>query len=394
MIKMRNRSKNCSHYWPQKHFTRVILALMILSATLAQASSPKPKVSPRPSPKPQPSSTVKPEQAATPVDIGVAQLIPSDNPLETLGGLQWLDTNLKVKIETKNGVPTPFVQLRGRLQRDGWSLFYGKTWLLKASAPSREFRFNVDLTGEETIVLLGGAGPNRKTQRIIVRIVFKDFSKYGDDKSRSRFRLVAALGPSYVTYQEQTGVLNTDFKTIILTAKVTARYELLPRKWDLGFNTFFSAFQITNGYSDKSVSTRFLGINLRLGYTFPSTSKWSFGLNGGWYYTTMLVTGKRFGFMNMAGPQLYPLLVGRLNNGKVLSFYAKYSPIIGLGFANREIAGGAGYSVPLTNGHPMIFNFDYANISFDLLNQKTSAGATVNSSIRSSSISLSAGYGF
>lgn len=389
---------------PRKWFSRFLPCLLLVCTAspvaYAQSPKPKPQVSPRPSPGvralPGKTAAKGAGKQAGPIDGGIAQLIPSDNPLETLGGLQWTDTNLKVLVDMKDGVPMPFVQLRGRLQRDGWGLFYGKTWLLKASSTSREFQFRVNLTGEETVVLVGGAGPNRKTQRIIVRVAFKDFSKFGGAQaaSRARFRLVAAIGPSYVTYQETTGPFSANFNTIILTAKLTARYELAPKKWDIGFNTYYSLLQLTNGYTDKNVKTRFLGVNLRLGYTFPTQGKWSFGLNTGWYYTTMFVTSDTFGFRNMAGPQLYPLLIGQLSGGKVLSFYAKYSPIIGLGFGNREIAGGMGYSIPLKNGHPIIFNLDYANVSFDIIGQQTASGERIDTAIRSSSISLSAGYGF
>ena len=98
------------------------------------------------------------------------------------------------------------------------------------------------------------------------------------------------------------------------------------------------------------------------------------------------VSNSAFGFRNLFGPQIFPVLKYKLNRKDTLLAYIKFAPIISLGLTlnNREIAGGIGYIHVLKNRHPLLINLDVADFKFGI----------TNIPIRAISGSLSVGYGF
>jgi hypothetical protein len=117
---------------------------------------------------------------------------------------------------------------------------------------------------------------------------------------------------------------------------------------------------------------------------------------GGYYYTTMFVSPAAFGFENMTGPQLFPVIRRTLRNQDCILFYAKYSPVssgsISLQPSSREIAGGITYSHLLSNGHSIPFSLDISNLSAVINSSNGNLSQSVN--VELTTASLSAGYTF
>ncbi|MGE0616375.1 MAG: hypothetical protein AB7P04_12115, partial [Bacteriovoracia bacterium] len=230
---------------------------------------------------------------------------------------------------------------------------------------------------------------------------------------QKRFNFYLSLGPTYVFYQEDSVPA---FHYTALTTKISLSYFLFPPRWDLAFNAFITALSLSQTdlnvdprpeeqrgsaagtsrfYSSPNANTikptvRFLGVNGRIGYAFPFVSPpWKLSLHAGWYLATMLVSSSVMGYRNMVGPQIFPMISRTFSGGSTMFLYAKFSPILGLTFSNREIATGLGYLVMLKNGHPVTFNLDYANLYFRFSSVNLPAPVTV----QSNSLSFSLGYG-
>lgn len=183
-------------------------------------------------------------------------------------------------------------------------------------------------------------------------------------------------------YYTQTGY--SKYSAITSTVKAAYGFPLPWKNWDIGMNGYFTAYTLTS--NEPEADLRFLGLNLRIGYTFHLGTGWSFGLSPGIFYSTMF-GNTEIGFSNLLYPQIFPILKRKFSKQNSGFLYGKYVPIsdsIKLTMDQREIATGVGLSHVLKNGHPIMFNLDYSNIRVNL-------GA--RSQIQSNSLSASVGYG-
>ena len=103
----------------------------------------------------------------------------------------------------------------------------------------------------------------------------------------------------------------------------------------------------------------------------------------------MVVTNKQFGYKNLFGPQVYPIVRKSFSNRWVLAGYVKYvylgKNLVGFGLDEREIGAGLSLVVPLKSGKILPISMDYSSLKF--LPSKRTEMETV-------SFSLSVGLGF
>jgi hypothetical protein len=196
--------------------------------------------------------------------------------------------------------------------------------------------------------------------------------------------VIVSLGYSSIEYRE-TG--HRDYSMTALTAKAAYQRALGARGWGASASGYLTALPLGRNRADSTM--RFLGLNLRFGYTVPGVrAPWKLSLNTGLYYTTTLVTNNAFGFTNMFGPQLYPTLQRLVGRKDVVGAYLKFSPMMdGLSFfglANRELAAGLSWTRPLPRERFLSASVDYAAFRLDY--------SRIN--IQSNSFSLSLGYGW
>ncbi len=174
--------------------------------------------------------------------------------------------------------------------------------------------------------------------------------------------LSPSLAYSSLTYR-QTDV--DEFRQTALTAKLSYLYRA-GAKVSLGLNTFFSAVPFSSTLA--GVSARYIGANARVGYEIMARDDWSLSMMTGAYFTTMIVTDSQFGFRDLMGPQLFPVLARKLGD-RTVSAYFKFSPV-GSSFwirdiSSREIAGGVRYGFSAL-GKTAAVTVDYAQLLLNL----------------------------
>jgi len=233
------------------------------------------------------------------------------------------------------------------------------------------------------------SGPFSQKKELIIstnEITSESEKAFQKGKSfRGTFTISPSLGVTSLSYSE---TLEKDYSALLLTGKVSAGYRF-SEKWDTAANTYFTILPVTA--SDKSSVIRFLGINFRLGYQIALSKTAYLDIMPGWYLTTTFTTSNAFGFKNMNGPQIFPVLKYKLGTNIGAYNYFKYSPVMyGFGmptFKSKEIATGFGIIIPSSKigGWPLSIAIDYAKLDinfFDLIY------------IQSNSISLSLGVSF
>ncbi|HAR42908.1 MAG TPA: hypothetical protein DCS07_09815 [Bdellovibrionales bacterium] len=312
-------------------------------------------------------------------------------PLEKnkIPGLIWKQLKIPVLKQESGGNTHLYVKLQVELKEEDWTLSSVDPKQIKVTMPSKAsdpIIIVAALKGAVTPLEILAIGPFGEAETKIVQISFSSYSKYmkaarppTSHRPAKRYVLAPSIGLSFIQYSETHQL---PFSETALTAKIGYAYQLSPL-WDMGLNTYFTALPLSS--STSGVTARYIGINGKVGYQVTTPDPWKLSLQFGGYFTTMLVTQNRFGFANLMGPQIFPVLRRTLGADSV-SGYFKFSPI-GSGFSfmelsNREIAVGLGWTHRLAGGNVISFNADYATL--DLLIE--------NTAINSSSFSLSVGY--
>ncbi len=316
--------------------------------------------------------------------------------------------DIKIEKKKKSDPPEWTINLNGTFNREDWGLVIQESEALFDS--ENEFSLTLPISEESSEIRVVAIGPLGQTESetltlVAPKILFKKTPPPPPEKVEVEMKpdfiysgFSSSLGLSIISYTE-TGI--TPLSETALTGKISYGRALPWRRWDWGVNSFLTLLPLT---ASKSPSARFLGVNARVGYTLPFIQEpWKVSILGGFYYTTMIVNlanltaVEKFGFSNMLGPQLFPTVRRRLNNGQTVSGYLKFSPVSGgpflLGVANREIGLGMTYSRPVgKNEHPLSVGIDLARIS--LQQDFIVRGNTYTVEIQSSSYSLAVGYGF
>lgn len=254
--------------------------------------------------------------------------------------------------------------------------------------PEGEFELRIPVEGRVTPIVLTAIDDYGQTEKISFELLFDDWDIYlkevlAKQNPLTTGKVSVGIGPTTVSYQE-TGI--ADYSSIVLTGKANYTRMLFSPKWSVGVSGYVTLIPITENYE---ASARFLGLNFRLGYNFLSIPPpWKLSLLVGSYYATMFVKGNTFGFENVNGPQIYPLVQRMLNKGKSVRGYFKLSPLstnsAGLSFASRELAFGVEYVFFNKRGKTRSVGFDYSDFLVSLPDQTLAA----------KTISLSVSYGF
>lgn len=301
-------------------------------------------------------------------------LVRSSDPEKRASGVQWMTSGLKVVYQRwRDEVDHPYVYVRGSLTKGDWTVFLGTKRVLKDAhvETTQDFIVPVALLGTETPVDMVFIEGRHSSERESLLLIYPGWEKWlAENRVVRPYQILPGLGLSMISYTETK---RTDYSLTAVTAKIAFNYLLSP-KWNLGMSAFFTALPLSSSNPDAAV--RYLGVNIKVGYKIPSIKPpWSISISAGSYYTTMFVGGnlsdkQLFGFQNLMGPQLFPVVQRTLENGDILMSYFKFSPV-GAGAAvlslkNREIGIGGAYTRKLTKIHSLSFTLDYANLSLDV----------------------------
>jgi hypothetical protein len=263
-----------------------------------------------------------------------------------------------------------YIYLEGSFDRPNWNILIGALKLKRNKLG--KFKVKTRLTAKRKLITLAAVGPGGQIQTEVVEVLYPGYVP----KNAKPHRFAVGAGLSFLNYTQTgssvTGVESVTFHETAITVKGTYTQRFGKSPWDVGFTGFMTALPLSADIG--GTTARFLGLNLRFGYTFPSvTDPWKITLAGGLYYTTMFVSTSTlpttFGFQNLMGPQLFPVVRYQLHNGNSISTYFKYSPVSsGGGFSmdnlssSREIAFGLTFSQRLRNGHYIPISFDYSDL--------------------------------
>lgn len=297
-----------------------------------------------------------------------------------------LPKKVKVKGTLERGKFAGVAQLRGKTTKSKGVYLYGSRVLLEASKKKKTFELSIPIVKSKTGVVFSWVDDfgNVETEEVV--LIF-DKSIFKEETEKGPVSFNGGVGLTYVNYQ-QTGI--EDVKMIALTGKINFGY-LLSERWDFGANLFFTMFG-ANLSGDEAI--RFLGINFRFGYLLLNKAPWGIKLMGGYYYLTTFVQSGSFGFTNMAGPQLFPLVYRSLEGGDSLYAYAKFSPVTNgislefLSLKNQENAIGFGWVWNLEGGNKFAWNLDVARLTLAI----PVTNRTIY--IESTSYTLGVTYGF
>ena len=126
-----------------------------------------------------------------------------------------------------------------------------------------------------------------------------------------------------------------------MLAPVISYQEQFAKRWSFQAESFIDAVRdvpfATNQNNDMA---RFWDSNADIIYSIPLRSpNWSIGIAGGFYYMTTFSSGESFGFTNLWGPEIYPIVRFVPNNKNTFEFYFKYAPVLSqmpFNFSNNE----------------------------------------------------------
>lgn len=299
-----------------------------------------------------------------------ARLLVPETRKEGIAGLSWITKFPEVELEKGATDGTrAFVRLEGVYSRQNSVLLWGEKVATRTDERgSQSFVLEVPLTGDLTSVRLFAVDlvGNVENEEAIVSVPdLQARLARSRTVEPSRYQVSVAVGYSVCSYRE---TLVPDFSQTALTAKASLGYVLAPPRWDLGISGYFTALPLTANRADASL--RFLGVNLRAGYALPAVAEpWRLAIMAGLYYTTTFVTGDAFGFQNMAGPQIFPVLRRSVDSRNSVSAYFKYSPILSgvvPSFSSSEIASGASWSRLLSGGGNVSVSIDVARLGINI----------------------------
>jgi hypothetical protein len=332
------------------------------------------------------------QRSATAGDFRL-KLVSEFDPKEVIEDLRWdqsRDTQepllqVKEKSSVEKKVQTYFVILQGSFQKKHRNLIFKN----KAVALSNGGRFSIEVQiqserQEFTISEVDEAGNVSSQKFQILCPEWEQITSVSTDLPSKKWSVSPGVGFTVATYQ-QTGI--TSFTETALTLKVAADYAIAG-PWDIGVNAYYAMLPITT--SQKGVTLTFLGLNLRTGFRLlKPESSWGLSIMGGIYYATTFTSGA-FGYQNVQGPQIYPVLRRKFSGGKSGWLYLKYSPIFDgtdfVSLSNSEIAIGGGYTVKaFSNGSAVAVSLDLALLSLQ---------ASSTQRVQSNTYSIGANYRF
>jgi len=183
------------------------------------------------------------------------------------------------------------------------------------------------------------------------------------EAGKKRLLLSFGTGVSDFSYQEsnlQGGIQLTEWAVL---AKLSALYRLDSLDhWTVDAGGFGTVVALS---ATQPASARFLGASAHLGYAIPLVrAPWRLQLLGGGYFLTMLNSPNTFGFSNMNGLQISPVLSRQFGLRNRASLYFKYSPVnfSVFTFSSCETAGGGAFEWGTLSGHAFALTLDVARL--------------------------------
>lgn len=290
---------------------------------------------------------------------------PTQARLESVNQIQnltWDSEDILVETSTNPATP-PIAILQGSYHRNEWSLIAPD----ETAYSDQSFTLRIPLKGKITDLEFNAVGPFGETEYEKVQIIIEE----AQPESPSLFSVGTGL-----TTLSMTQTSKPNFSMFGITVKSSYQKRFLSTPLDGQISGFITALSLARTPSDRSA--RFAGFNFRLGYLlYAPNPKWSVSLALGGYFATTWVSPNDFGFSNVYGPQLFPVIKRKLRDEKTLNFYFKISPVTDgfsvLSLSSRELATGLALDGFKFKNYNFALTLDVANLILNL------SGATIQS---------------
>ncbi|CAN5679244.1 hypothetical protein BH10BDE1_BH10BDE1_17290 [soil metagenome] len=225
----------------------------------------------------------------------VLRRTPTNLRLKTL---EFPETKLPVLLIARPGNLRPLVEVRGKYNRKGWTLFAQGSAVSQAAGQA-DFKFHAFLNGRINEVVLTTRGPNGEFEEERVYLFAPEAQEFSLISPWNA--VVIAAGPSAVDYN-QSGFGNY----LAYTGSVSARYATFDGPKQLGMYASFDFTALTFASQPIDRGPQFIEAKLDATITVPFDPQQSYKsqiLLGG-SYTTMLSNGSPFGFSNLLSPEV------------------------------------------------------------------------------------------
>lgn len=318
------------------------------------------------------------------------RFLPSDSSVDSVGkipGLEWVKKEgVPVVLEEKDGETQSLALLDGLYTQGESSLI----WESERIRPNEKgsFQLKIPVKSKAVVFELLAVSDEGEIQREVFRLLFQSWEP---PPKKSPLGLSAGAGPTLISYDEVFKRKDVArFSIVALTVKTAYQRSIFFPHLQFGANLFFTAFSLGSPPSGSTV--RFLGANVRVGYTLPvPRAPWKVTLSLGLYYARMFVSGAVavFGFQDLLFPHIYPTLSREISPKDSATLYLKFVPLgqsfFSIDSSERELAVGLGWNRRLDSGKNLIFGFDYSNLRFL---------SGVNRAYGTSALGLSISYGW
>lgn len=263
----------------------------------------------------------------------------------------------------------PLFRVRGVYLPRGLSLLYDNRPLVVSERSVDAFTMTVPLSGKRTVIEVASVALDGAAQKERIEISFPEYAAFQTVQAERRkpgLGLSPSLGITSLSYSE-TGV--APYGAVMLSGKLGLAFALAPPVWDGAANIFGNLAPLAGDPSGNVA--RFVGLNFRVGYAVRSVrDPWKLGLMAGYYSNQMLVSGNKFGFKRVSGPQFFPTLRRRIGEGKGVYAYLKYAPVAPGGWisslSEREIAAGVGGNWLAGKKTPLSLSLDFADLAVSI----------------------------
>jgi hypothetical protein len=336
------------------------------------------------------------EQNQKEVGQATVQILPPSEGTLAIESLTFKKASFPlVKVDTPGSPSQMFVFLEGSYPHQNASLLIRPLQkIVSRSKVGGNFRVRVPISEAKTPLTFTSIDAWGHTLSTPVLIEIPEWTeiqtKLHEGPGQSRFHWHLNAGLTHLDYS-QGG--SPEISSWLISTRAGVEYWLAPDKWNLSLSGYFTPLPLTTTPSGYSIL--FLGINARVGYVVPGiTAPWRLTLMAGVYYATTYSSATSsssgvapLGYVNIAGPELYPTLSRTFSSGSSMSTYFKFSPVSDqftlLSFSNREIASGLSYNfVPNSAGRNFSLTFDWANLTVQ------------EAGVQASSTTLSFGAGY
>lgn len=366
---------------PSAHTPTTITTLP--AASPAPSATPLPGASPVPAGKADASATTTDGNAEAPPvtrkTAWVAHVLRRTPINLRLKTMEFSDTKLPVLLIARPGSLRPLVEVRGKFNRRGWTLFAQGSPVSQAVGRA-DFKFHAFLNGRINEIILTARGPAGESEEERVYLFAPEAQEFTLVSPWNS--VILSAGFSSIDYF-QSGFGNY----LAYTGTISARYATFDGPKQLGLYASLDFTALTLAAQPIDRGPQFIEGKLDATITLPFAAQqtWKTQILLGGSYVTMLANGSPFGFANLISPEVGLRTRFILDPTEAIITDLRY---VALGkefgaFSENGFLANITWSRTLLNSHRAELGINYTSYSYH---------PDTNSTVKFSIVSLMFGY--